>query len=145
MIFSRKRVLRDSLARAVSVAVICVATTQSAVPQTKVDLDNARLLAFKLVAAGQYDSAAELARTILQGAPNDQAALLALAQGLHLKGHQVIVVCDNSTLKSVHAAQLAPLCLPAHYKLDNVFDPATTRLNPDEEKAWDEIENPPST
>ncbi|WP_170157839.1 surface lipoprotein assembly modifier [Litoreibacter meonggei] len=48
--------------------------------QTQIDLDDARLLAFKLVAAGQYDTAAELSRTILQSDPRDQAALLALAQ-----------------------------------------------------------------
>lgn len=72
----------------------------------------------------------------------DWPPLLALAQGLHLKGHQVVVVCDTSTLRSVHAAKLVPLCLPAGQELGNVFDPATTRLFPDEEEVWEDIENP---
>lgn len=58
--------------------VLAMSATLSA--QTVVDLDEARLLAFKLVADGQYDAAAELARTLLQSDPEDQAALLALAQ-----------------------------------------------------------------
>ncbi|WP_298292489.1 surface lipoprotein assembly modifier [uncultured Litoreibacter sp.] len=48
--------------------------------QTQVSIKEARFLAFKLVAAGKYDEAAALSRTILQGDPDDQAALLALAQ-----------------------------------------------------------------
>lgn len=54
------------------------ATPQHA--QTQLELDDARLLTFQLIADGQYENAAALARTILQADPNDQAALLALAQ-----------------------------------------------------------------
>ncbi|EPX79996.1 hypothetical protein thalar_01332 [Litoreibacter arenae DSM 19593] len=54
--------------------------------QTQINLDEARALTFQLVAEGQYDSAAALARTILQSDPNDQAALLALAQAEHGAG-----------------------------------------------------------
>ncbi len=48
--------------------------------QTSIELDEARILVFKLVAEGQFDTASALARTLLEADPNDQAALLALAQ-----------------------------------------------------------------
>jgi tetratricopeptide (TPR) repeat protein len=80
-----------------AVALLCVAVT-SADAQNEIDLDEARLLAFKLVADGQYDTAAELARTILLSDPNDQAALLALAQAERGAGR------SNAAIKAAKAA-----------------------------------------
>ena len=68
------------LAQSMCVAACVAAATQPALPQSVVQLDDAKVLVFKLVADGQYGTAADLARTILQANPNDQAALLALAQ-----------------------------------------------------------------
>lgn len=54
--------------------------------------------------------------------------LLALAERSHHNGHNVLVVCDNSTRNSVEAAQLKALCLPPSLEFARVFDPAMERL-----------------
>ena len=77
--------------------------------QTQIDLDDARLLAFKLVADGQYDAAAELSRTILQSDPRDQAALLALAQAERGAGR------TKSAIKAAKAAWRASGTEPEKY------------------------------
>ena len=58
----------------------CLSAAPAIAQSTDISLDQAELLSFQLVANGQYDSAAALARTILEGNPDSQAAWLALSQ-----------------------------------------------------------------
>ncbi len=72
----------------------------------------------------------------------DWPPLLALASGLHRRGHYVVVICDNSTKESVKAAGLTPLCLPQSLDLANIFEPAFSRLLSGLEKPAEGSENP---
>jgi MGT family glycosyltransferase len=58
----------------------------------------------------------------------DWPPLLALAAGLKQRGHELMVVCDRSTLISVESSGLKTLCLPQALDLKNIFEPAISRL-----------------
>ncbi len=58
----------------------------------------------------------------------DWPPLLALAEWSMQNGHDVVVVCDNSTKNSVRAAQLNTLCLPGSLDFAKGFNPVMARL-----------------
>lgn len=89
-------------------AFFCLAG-QASLAQSQISIEEARLLAFKLVADGKFDSAAELAGTILEGDPQDQAALLALAQAEQGAGR------TGSAVKAARAAWRASKTDPERY------------------------------
>lgn len=72
----------------------------------------------------------------------DWPPLLALAEGLHRRGHDLIMLCDTSTLKAVQASGMKALCLPQNLDLVNVFEPAISRLLTRKEKLTEGGENP---
>ena len=72
----------------------------------------------------------------------DWPPLLALASGLRRCGHDLVIVCDASTEKSVHAAGLVPLCLPQSLDLANVFAPAIANLLARNKQLFQGGENP---
>ncbi len=72
----------------------------------------------------------------------DWHPLLALAAGLHRRGHALTVVCDRSTLQHIQASGLTPLCLPSGLDLAHVFEPALSHLLSRQERLFPGDENP---
>ncbi len=72
----------------------------------------------------------------------DWPPLLALAEGLQRSGHDLMVVCDKSTVEAVQACGLTTLCLPLVLDLVNIFEPAISRLLSGEDKCLPGGENP---
>lgn len=72
----------------------------------------------------------------------DWPPLLAVAEGLHRCGHDLVVVCDSDTVKCVQDSGLAAFCLPADLDLKNVFEPALSRLLAGKEKLHPGCESP---
>ena len=72
----------------------------------------------------------------------DWPPLLALASGLHRRGHDLMVVCDTTAEKSVQATGMVTLCLPQSLDLAHVFEPAIARLLSRKEKLILGGENP---
>lgn len=72
----------------------------------------------------------------------DWPPLLALAAGLHRRGHHLLVVCDRSTVEAVQSSGLPALCLPPTLGLANVFEPAISLLLSREKKSFQGGENP---
>lgn len=72
----------------------------------------------------------------------DWHPLLALAAGLQLRGHDLTVACDRSTVQYVQASGLTTLCLPQGLDLADVFQPALSRLLSRQEKLFPGDENP---
>lgn len=72
----------------------------------------------------------------------DWPPLLALAEGLHRRGHDLMVVCDTSTLKAVQASGMKAFCLPQELDLAKVFEPAISRLLTRNEKLCQGDGNP---
>ncbi len=72
----------------------------------------------------------------------DWPPLLALAEGLHQSGHDLMVVCDSSTVKAVKSSGLKSLLLPDSLDLASVFEPAVSRLLSGQEKLVGEAYNP---
>ncbi len=72
----------------------------------------------------------------------DWPPLLALAEGLHRRGHDLLVVCDTSTLPAVQASGMKALCIPEELDLGNIFEPALLRLLTRKEKLNQRGENP---
>jgi UDP:flavonoid glycosyltransferase YjiC (YdhE family) len=72
----------------------------------------------------------------------DWPPLLALAEGLHRSGHDLVVVCDGSTVEAVKSSGLKPLLLPDSLDLAKVFEPAVSRLLSGQEELVGEGQNP---
>jgi len=72
----------------------------------------------------------------------DWPPLIALAESLHRRGHDLMVVCDTSTLQAVEASGMKALCLPQELDLAKVFEPAISRLLTRKEKLTGGGENP---
>lgn len=72
----------------------------------------------------------------------DWHPLLALAAGLHRRGHGLTVVCDRSTVQYVQASGLTTLCLPQDLDLAHVFEPALARLLSRQDQLFPGDENP---
>lgn len=72
----------------------------------------------------------------------DWPPLLALAEGLHRRGHDLMVVCDRNTKKAVQTSGLTTLCLPHDLDLANVFEPAIAGLISRKERTFQKDENP---
>jgi UDP:flavonoid glycosyltransferase YjiC (YdhE family) len=75
----------------------------------------------------------------------DWPPLLALAEGLHQRGHHLRVICDKSTVKSVQAAGLTTICLPQALDLAIVFEPAISSILSRKEKILKGSVNPLKT
>lgn len=61
-------------------------------------------------------------------AGGDWPPCLALAAGLHARGHDLLLVCDQGTATAVRAAGLPALCLPVRESLGRFFLPRLQRL-----------------
>lgn len=72
----------------------------------------------------------------------DWPPLLALAEGLSRRGHELQVVCDKSTEKAVQASGLTALTLPQSLDLANIFEPTISQLLSRKEKLLQGGENP---
>lgn len=72
----------------------------------------------------------------------DWPPLLALAEGLAGAGHDLVVVCDKSTLQAVKSCGLQTLCLSHPLELVQIFQPALSRLLSRDEKLLHGSENP---
>lgn len=72
----------------------------------------------------------------------DWPPLLALAEGLQRRGHDLVVICDTATLSYVQASGLKALCLPHDLELANVFNPALSRLLSGSKRSLQQEQNP---
>ena len=72
----------------------------------------------------------------------DWPPLLALATALYRSGHDLMVVCDLSTLEAAQASGLKTICLPQSIDLAGFFEPALTRLLSRKEQLHQDSANP---
>ena len=72
----------------------------------------------------------------------DWPPLLALAEGMHKRGHEVILVCDSGTEVAVRKTGIPTMCLPHYLNLSDFFNPVLQSLLSSNKDITSRTENP---